>query len=40
MRERILRNLFEKINKGYEETKFRELNNIMAADISDEDGGY
>jgi chromosome segregation ATPase len=40
MRERILRNLFEKINKGYEESKFRELNNIMAADISDDEGGY
>ena len=40
MRERILRNLFEKINKGYEEAKFRELNNIMAADISDDEGGY
>ena len=40
MREKILRNLFEKINKGYEETKFRELNNIMAADISDEEGVY
>ena len=40
MRERILRNLFEKINKGYEESKYRELNNIMAADISDEDGGF
>ena len=40
MRERILRNLFEKINKGYDESKFKELNNIMAADISDDDGGY
>ena len=40
MRERILRNLFEKINKGYEESKFRELNNIMAADISDDEGDY
>ena len=38
MRERILRNLFEKINKGYEESKFRELNNIMAVDISDDEG--
>ena len=40
MRERILRNLFEKINKGYEESKFRELNNIMADDISDDEGEY
>ena len=40
MRERILRNLFEKINKGYEEAKFRELNNIMAADVNDDEGGY
>ena len=40
MRERVLRNLFEKINKGYDESKFRELNNIMAVDISDDEGGY
>ena len=40
MRERILRNLFEKINKGYDESKYKELNNIMAADISDDEGGY
>lgn len=40
MRERILRNLFEKINKGYDESKFKELNNIMAADISDDEGEY
>jgi len=38
MRERVLRNLFEKINKGYDESKFRELNNIMAVDISDDEG--
>ena len=38
MRERILRNLFEKINKGYEEAKYRELNNILSADISDDEG--
>ena len=37
MRERVLRNLFEKINKGYDESKFRELNNIMAVDISDDE---
>ena len=40
MRERVLRNLFEKINKGYDESKYRELNNIMAIDISDDEGGY
>ena len=40
MRERVLRNLFEKINQGYDENKFRELNNIMAVDISDDEGGY
>ena len=40
MRERILRNLFEKINKGYDENKYKELNNIMSADISDDEGTY
>ena len=40
MRERVLRNLFEKINKGYDESKFRELNNIMAVDISDDEGEF
>ena len=40
MRERVLRNLFEKINKGYDENKYRELNNIMAVDISDDEGGF
>ena len=40
MRERILRNLFEKINKGYNEDKYKELNNIMAADISDDEGAF
>ena len=40
MRERVLRNLFEKINKGYDPDKYRELNNIMAVDISDDEGGY
>ena len=40
MRERILRNLFEKINKSYNENKYKELNNIMAADISDDEGGF
>jgi len=37
MREKILRNLFEKINKGYSEKNYRELNNIMEADLSDVD---
>ena len=37
MREKILRNLFEKINKGYSEKNYRELNNIMEADLSNED---
>ena len=40
MRERVLRNLFEKINKGYDQDKYRELNNIMSVDISDDEGGY
>ena len=35
MREKILRNLFEKINRGYNERNFQELNYIMDADISD-----
>ena len=37
MREKILRNLFEKINKGYDEKNFVELNNIIEADLSDSD---
>jgi len=37
MREKILRNLFEKINRGYSEKNYRELNNIMEADLSDVD---
>lgn len=37
MREKILRNLFEKINKGYSEKNYRELNNIMEADLSNDD---
>lgn len=40
MRERVLRNLFEKINKGYDESKYRELNNIMAVDINDDEDGF
>ena len=39
-RAKNLRNLFEKINKGYDQDKYRELNNIMAVDISDDEGGY
>ena len=35
MREKILRNLFEKINRGYNEQNYRELNYIMNKDISD-----
>ncbi len=35
MRERILRNLFEKINKGYDENHFKELSNIMEIDLPD-----
>ena len=34
MRERILRNLFEKINKGYNEKNYRELSNILKSDLS------
>ena len=37
MREKILRNLFEKINRNYNEKNFRELNDIIEADISDDD---
>jgi len=40
MRERVLRNLFEKINKGYDESKYRELNNIMAVDINEDEDGF
>ena len=39
LREKILRNLFEKINKSYNEEKFRELNYIISKDtfeINDE----
>jgi len=35
MREKILRNLFEKINEGYNEKKYRELNYIMNENIDD-----
>ena len=35
MREKILRNLFEKINEGYKEKKYRELNYIMNENIDD-----
>ena len=37
MREKILRNLFEKINKGYVEKNFRELSKMIQADLSDID---
>ena len=37
MREQILRNLFEKINKSYFESYYKELNNIMQIDLSDDD---
>ena len=37
MREQILRNLFEKINKSYFESYYKELNNIMQIDLSDND---
>ena len=35
LREKILRNLFEKINKGYNEKNYRELNNIIDEDTTD-----
>ena len=35
MREKILRNLFEKINEGYNDKKYRELNYIMNENIDD-----
>ena len=35
MREKILRNLFEKINEGYNEKKYRELKYIMNENIDD-----
>ena len=37
MREKILRNLFEKINRGYNEKNFKELSNIIQVDLSDND---
>ena len=37
MREKILRNLFEKINEGHEPSNYKELNNIMAIDINEGD---
>ena len=37
MREKILRNLFEKINRGYNEKNFKELSNIIQIDLSDND---
>ena len=35
LREKILRNLFEKINKSYNEKKFRELNYYVDEDTYD-----
>jgi hypothetical protein len=37
MREKILRNLFEKINKSHDPNNYKELNNIMAIDINEGD---
>jgi len=37
LREKILRNLFAKINKGHDENRFNELNNIMNSNVNDED---
>ena len=38
MREKILRNLFEKINRGYNEKNYKELSNIMQAELPGIDG--
>ena len=38
MREKILRNLFEKINRGYNEKNYKELSNIMQAELTGIDG--
>ena len=35
MREKILRNIFEKINKSYDPKNYEELNNIIAADLEE-----
>ena len=35
MREKILRNLFEKINEGHDPESYKELNNIMSMDINE-----
>ena len=37
MREKILRNLFEKINKSHDPNNYKELNNIMSVDINEGD---
>ena len=37
MREKVLRNLFEKINENHEESKYNELAEIMAADFQDDE---
>ena len=36
MKEKILRKLFSKINEGYNPNRYKELNDIMAADISND----
>ena len=38
MREKILRNLFEKINRGYNEKNYKEMSNIMQAELPGIDG--
>ena len=35
MREKIFRNIFEKINKSYDPKKYEELNNIISADLEE-----
>ncbi len=37
MREKILRNLFEKINQSHDPDNYQELNNIMSIDINEND---
>ena len=37
MREKVLRNLFEKINQSHEPDNYKELNNIMSIDINEND---
>ena len=35
MKEKVLRNLFTKINEGYDPEKYKELNDIMAMDLNE-----